>query len=72
MNKLRWWRLWMPSVVGLLEQREFAARHRVDELREETSDTPSSAARIRATGRAGASSQIEPLRAKLKRAATAA
>ncbi|MET9294407.1 hypothetical protein [Streptomyces sp. NPDC003077] len=25
----------MPSVVGLLEQRELAARHRVDELREE-------------------------------------
>ncbi|GCB53489.1 hypothetical protein SNL152K_10846 [Streptomyces sp. NL15-2K] len=25
----------MPSVVGLLEQRELAARRRVDELREE-------------------------------------
>jgi hypothetical protein len=29
------WRSWMPSVVGLLEQRELAARRRVDELREE-------------------------------------
>ncbi len=26
----------MPSVVGLLEQRELAARRRLDELREET------------------------------------
>ncbi|MFG3289140.1 hypothetical protein ACGF3G_10090 [Streptomyces sp. NPDC048179] len=26
----------MPSVVGLLEQREFVARSRVDELRQET------------------------------------
>lgn len=29
------WGLWMPSVVGLLEQRELGARRRVDELREE-------------------------------------
>jgi hypothetical protein len=29
------WRSWMPSVVGLLEQRELVARRRVDELREE-------------------------------------
>jgi hypothetical protein len=28
-------RLWMPSVVGLLEERELGARRRVDELREE-------------------------------------
>lgn len=29
------WGSWMPSVVGLLEQRELGARRRVDELREE-------------------------------------
>jgi len=29
------WRSWMPSVVGLLEQRELVARRRVEELREE-------------------------------------
>lgn len=29
------WGLWMPSVLGLLEQRELAARRRVDALREE-------------------------------------
>jgi hypothetical protein len=29
------WESWMPSVVGLLEQRELGARRRVDELREE-------------------------------------
>jgi hypothetical protein len=29
------WGSWMPSVVGLLEQRELSARRRVDELREE-------------------------------------
>jgi hypothetical protein len=29
------WGSWMPSVVGLLEQRELVARRRVDELREE-------------------------------------
>jgi hypothetical protein len=29
------WGSWMPSVVGLLEQRELCARRRVDELREE-------------------------------------
>ena len=28
-------RLWMPSVVGLLEQRDLGARPRVEELREE-------------------------------------
>lgn len=28
-------RSWLPSVVGLLEQRERGARRRVDELREE-------------------------------------
>jgi hypothetical protein len=30
-----WWRSWMPSVVGSLEQHEIAARRRVDGLREE-------------------------------------
>lgn len=29
------WGLWMPSVLGLREQRELAARRRVDVLREE-------------------------------------
>lgn len=29
------WGSWMPSVVGLLEERELGARRRVDELREE-------------------------------------